>query len=143
MTTHTMPFGKHKGKPPGDVPQDYLTWFLKTCKLSPGLRAAVHDVLLQRGADPSNLPPEPEPNPAPCCRGCGGDDLALCWQLHRASEDGVFRLSARGAGRLLGVAPERALRWLRRLEYGVLECVERGGPGGKATSYRWVGGGGT
>jgi uncharacterized protein (DUF3820 family) len=32
----TLPFGRHKGKPLGDVPGDYLRWMLKECRLSSG-----------------------------------------------------------------------------------------------------------
>jgi uncharacterized protein (DUF3820 family) len=46
MVAHILPFGKHRGRSPGDVPTDYLNWLLRTCKISPGLRAAVRDELL-------------------------------------------------------------------------------------------------
>jgi uncharacterized protein (DUF3820 family) len=38
---HTLPFGRHKGKPLAEVPVDYLLWALRECKLSSGLFAAV------------------------------------------------------------------------------------------------------
>jgi hypothetical protein len=44
----TLPFGKHKGRPLGDVPGDYLRWMLRECKLSSGLRAAVGAELATR-----------------------------------------------------------------------------------------------
>ena len=48
--SHFLPFGKFRGRNPRDVPDtDYLLWFLKTCKPSTGLRAAVRAELLRRG----------------------------------------------------------------------------------------------
>ena len=36
-----MPFGKYKGRPLRDIPEDYLAWLLDNCELKPTLRQAV------------------------------------------------------------------------------------------------------
>jgi hypothetical protein len=57
---HTMPFGKHAGKPLGEVPSGYLAWLIREFKLSSGLRAAVPDELTRRNVD---TPPPPPTHP--------------------------------------------------------------------------------
>lgn len=80
MTAYQMPFGKYRSVSVQDIPASYLGWLLRTCKLSSGLRAAVREELMRRGADPASLPPElPAHRPARC-RQCGGADLRLYWQ---------------------------------------------------------------
>jgi hypothetical protein len=44
----SLPFGRHKGEPLGQVPSHYLAWFLRECKPSTGLRAAVAAELTRR-----------------------------------------------------------------------------------------------
>jgi uncharacterized protein (DUF3820 family) len=51
-----LPFGKHKDKPLGEVPDGYLLWVLRECKLSSGLHRAVSEELRRRGID---VPPPP------------------------------------------------------------------------------------
>ncbi len=108
MTTHTLPFGKHKGRPPADVPADYLDWMLRTCKLTPGLRGAIRGELLGRGADPSSLPPEPEAKALPQCRGCGGDEHRLHWQQLAGAGARVIRADCRRCGQYVCFAPQTA-----------------------------------
>lgn len=38
----TMPFGKHKGMPIGDLPKDYVTWLQKQGNLDPHLETALN-----------------------------------------------------------------------------------------------------
>lgn len=76
---HALPFGKHRGRPPREVPSDYLAWLLRETKLSSGLRAAVAGELRQRGWP---VPDEPPPEPSPCCRHCGGTALRRTWHEH-------------------------------------------------------------
>lgn len=41
-----MPFGKYRGKPLADLPDDYLAWVLDTCQdISPTLRRAIESQL--------------------------------------------------------------------------------------------------
>jgi hypothetical protein len=62
---HVMPFGKYKDKPLAEVPSPYLSWLLRECKLSSGLRAAVADELSRRSI---NAPAAPPPRPIVRCR---------------------------------------------------------------------------
>lgn len=49
MTTHWMPWGKHKGTPLEEVPTDYLVWVAGQRPIRPGwLRGAVDDELRRR-----------------------------------------------------------------------------------------------
>jgi hypothetical protein len=106
MTTHTLPFGKHRGKPPGDVPVDYLLWLVRTCKLSSGLRAAIRADLLAREVDEDQLPPEPQAQ-APCCRRCGHAALRLAWQPLAGTESSrVIRADCRACGAFVYFAPQ-------------------------------------
>jgi hypothetical protein len=76
---HSMPFGKHAGKPLPDVPTDYLEWALKETKLGSGLRAAVVAELGQRGV----AVPAAQPGPPPACRRCGDAGQVLTWERDR------------------------------------------------------------
>jgi hypothetical protein len=66
--------------------------------------------------------------------------VAVCRELQRATGDAPFFLSARTAGRLLGVTPTHAWRWLFLLQHDrILELVSRGGPKTmKASRYRYL-----
>jgi hypothetical protein len=66
--------------------------------------------------------------------------LLLCRELHRASRGGVWFLSCRTAGALLGIDHTAAWARMHLLEdEGVLVATERGIVGGKrATRYRYV-----
>jgi hypothetical protein len=97
---HRLPFGKHKGKTPVEVPGDYLAWLLANVRLSSGLRLAVSDELRSRGR---SVPPEPLP-PEPVCPDCGLDTrLYYGWLEASNGERRIQRLC--GCGRALGLAP--------------------------------------
>jgi hypothetical protein len=97
---HRLPFGKHKGKPPAEVPGDYLAWLLANVKLSSGLRIAIIDVLRSRGVPVAPLPPPPEP----VCPDCGLDTrLFYGWLEASNGERRIQRLC--GCGKPLGFAP--------------------------------------
>jgi hypothetical protein len=98
---HQLPFGKHRGKPPSAVPSDYLSWLLRTVKLSTGLRAAVRGELVSRGVA---LPPEPPPPPEPSCQRCGKVPLVYGWAQDRNGNRRIRRECSR-CGAWLGVAP--------------------------------------
>ena len=58
-----MPWGKHKGVPLADVPEDYLNWILKNAEnMSPELRAQIEQAQAARAA--ARPPPVPR-RPAP------------------------------------------------------------------------------
>jgi hypothetical protein len=73
---HALPFGKYRNQPLVEVPTDYLDWFLRSCKLSGGLRNAVTDELRRRG----NEPPPPPAIEIPSCR-CGAETVFIRWQI--------------------------------------------------------------
>lgn len=53
-----MPWGKHKGKPLGEVPRDYLEWAVRNADaMRPELRAAIE---LELGMLPNLMAPPPE-----------------------------------------------------------------------------------
>jgi hypothetical protein len=79
--SHHLPFGRYRGRPLPDVPAGYLAWLLSECKLSSGLRAAVHAELESRPDRPADLPAKSDP-PAPLCRRCNCADLRVSWQHH-------------------------------------------------------------
>ena len=54
----TIPFGKHKGKRFGDVPESYLRWILDTKDMRKGMKTAARLELDKRAAA--------TPKPAPC-----------------------------------------------------------------------------
>lgn len=71
-----MPFGKHRGKPLGEIPDGYLLWLLREAKLSSGLRLAVGNELRRRSVE---APPPPPPRRPPSCGYCGEVDFAVGW----------------------------------------------------------------
>ncbi len=50
-----MPFGKYKGLPVSEIPNDYLNWLWGNCKLQPDLKRAVCHAL--------NRPAQDKPRP--------------------------------------------------------------------------------
>ena len=77
----TLPFGRHKDKPLGEVPADYLLWLVRKCKLSSGLRTTIAGELSRRGVE---VPAPPPPRPIPPCRDCGpGAGHVLFWMQDR------------------------------------------------------------
>jgi hypothetical protein len=71
-----MPFGKYRGVPLGTVPEGYIRWALRECKLSSGLRSALSAELTLRGVE---VPPAPPPRPLPSCPRCPGVKPLLYW----------------------------------------------------------------
>jgi hypothetical protein len=97
---HRLPFGKHKGKSPAEVPCDYLVWLLTNVRLSSGLRLAVASELRARGR-PVRLPGLP---PEPVCPHCGLDTrIYYGWLEASNGERRIQRLC--GCGKPLGFAP--------------------------------------
>jgi hypothetical protein len=103
MTEHFMPFGKYRGHPPRSVPTHYLDWFIRTCKLSSGLRTAVRVELLSRPDGPRDLPPEPV-GPSLTCARCGGRETRLSWQQVGNGEKRI-RAECRRCQRFVAFAP--------------------------------------
>jgi hypothetical protein len=66
-TMTALPFGKYRGVPLADVPDNYLTWLARQ-KLTGRLRDAVAAELGRRGLGP---PPAPDQPPEPACPNCG------------------------------------------------------------------------
>jgi hypothetical protein len=66
--------------------------------------------------------------------------VGVCYHLAIKSRDGVFYLSTRSAGALLGVDHKKANRWLRLLCFdGVLKELAKGDASGRASRFRWTG----
>jgi hypothetical protein len=76
MNAQTIPFGKHQHTPLDEVPGDYLSWLLRNCKLSSGLRSAVAEELARRGVEA----PEDKPVQIPNCTRCGNTIRDFVWQ---------------------------------------------------------------
>lgn len=51
-----MPFGKHRGTPVDELPENYLTWVWENVRLREPLRSAVEDALFL------SCPPAPMPD---------------------------------------------------------------------------------
>jgi hypothetical protein len=101
VTAQTLPFGKHKGVPLCDVPDTYLTWVLRQCKLSSGLRTAVAEQLHARGIEP----PEPAPPAEPTCPRCGpAAGHRYHWQVDSLKRRHIKR-TCTGCGQWQGFAP--------------------------------------
>jgi hypothetical protein len=100
MTTHTLPFGRHKGAALANVPTPHLAWAIRTVRLSSGLRAAVRTELTSRPDCPSDLPDEPAPR-TPQCRRCGGVELRLAWQGLSRGTGRVIRGDCRRCGQFV------------------------------------------
>jgi hypothetical protein len=66
---------------------------------------------------------------------------ALCRELSRAVDGGVWYLSCHAAGKLLGVSHVTASSWLGRLaQAGVIVCTVRGSRNSMlASQYRYLG----
>src|SRR5581483_4224317 len=97
----TMPFGVHRGKPLPDVPEAYLLWAVRECRLSAPLRLAVGNELRRRGRE---APPAP-PRRIPACRACGpAAKVTYLWSEDRAGRK-YIRSECRACGRWLGAAP--------------------------------------
>lgn len=45
ITVWSMPFGKHKGKPVKDLPNDYLAWLSKQDNITGGLRESIETAI--------------------------------------------------------------------------------------------------
>src|SRR5262245_9367476 len=103
MIEHYLPFGKHRGQPPRDVPADYLGWLLRNCKLSSGLRNAIADELAGRGVAAPAIP-APTPKPPPHCRRCGGRELLVTWHEIRGGRR-TIRGDCCACGRLVAFLP--------------------------------------
>jgi hypothetical protein len=67
--------------------------------------------------------------------------VALCRELSRAVDGGVWYLSCRAAGKLLDVSHVTASDWLARLAHaGVIACAVRGSKNSMlASQYRYLG----
>jgi hypothetical protein len=75
---NTLPFGKWRGLPIGNVDTPYLLWFATSVKTSPGLARSIKAELQSRGTT-VDLPAEP--TEAPKCKQCGHADLAIAWRV--------------------------------------------------------------
>jgi len=102
--THALPFGKHKGQALPTVPAEYLTWAIRTVRLSSGLQRAVAAELARRGVDAPRPPPPPDPGP---CWRCGGLQYRCRWTEDRLGRRQVRRECA-NCGTWRGFAPRRA-----------------------------------
>jgi hypothetical protein len=80
MYVHSLPFGKHKGRPLPQVPSGYLQWLIRECKLSSGMRSAVADELRHRNID---APAPAPPRPLRPCRDHPDAELLLLWMEDR------------------------------------------------------------
>src|SRR5262245_27206176 len=100
----TLPFGRHRGKRPAEVPTAYLAWLLANVKLSTGVRAAVRAELWSRADRPAELPPDPPPS-APRCQRCGAREARLYWQ-QTADGNRRVRAECRRCQNFAGWAPQ-------------------------------------
>jgi uncharacterized protein (DUF3820 family) len=82
QTEHRLPFGRHKDKPMAEVPDGYLLWTLRDCKLSSGLRQTVADELQRRGID-APAPPIVHP---PDCQRCHSGMYRVDWMEDRRGQ---------------------------------------------------------
>jgi hypothetical protein len=101
-STVTLPFGKHRNCPLSEVPSHYLTWLASTCRLSSGLKAAVHAELRERG-EPVPAGPHRE-HTVPVCRRCPGAGFRCCWRIDAMGRR-TIRASCQCCDRHLSFAP--------------------------------------
>jgi hypothetical protein len=102
VVEHFLPVGKHQRKPLSEVPVDYLRWYLDTCRVSSGLRAAIKQELVRRGADPASLPADP-PRRLVACQRCGSREVRVSWQERRG--DALLRGDCARCGHFVGWQP--------------------------------------
>jgi hypothetical protein len=129
VVNHFIPFGKHRGKAPADVPADYLLWLLRACKLSTGLRGAIRSDLIRRGVDPSRLPPQPEAAPPPNCRRCGSPEMRLYWQELGGQGGRTIRADCKRCRQFVAFVPQTPANVARadaaRSPAGLLDVLTR------------------
>jgi hypothetical protein len=106
MDGYRLPFGRHRGEPLGQVPTDYLEWFLKTCKPSAGLRAVIRAELSARPDAPRDLPSEAEATVV-SCQSCGSGNVAVSWHEHRDGRRAI-RGDCRDCRKCIGFLPQTA-----------------------------------
>jgi hypothetical protein len=99
-----MPLGKHKDRPLGEIPSDYLDWLTRTVKLSAGLRTAVAEELARRGHAPPAQTRVPGPGPA-ACRHCRAAPLAVTWHEQHGGRRAI-RADCRRCGRFNAFLPQ-------------------------------------
>jgi hypothetical protein len=98
-TTHTLPFGRHKGRTVDRIDSGYLSWLL-TIRLSSGLRSAVVETLRSRGV----AVPEPPPHVPPSCSRCRGrTEISYSWFQDALGRSRIKRRCR--CGEDLGFAP--------------------------------------
>lgn len=99
---HVLYFGRHQGKPLGEIDLGYLQWALRECKLSSGLQAALTAEVERRGG---TAPPTPPPSVAPTCRRCVmvGGGVRLSW-LQQRNGTRAIRRTCDVCGASLGAA---------------------------------------
>ncbi len=95
-----LPFGKFKRKPLADVPDDYLLWALRKCRLSSGLCAVITGELQRRNLDAPTTPPPV----IPACRRCGDVGYLCRWRVDRLGRK-LIRADCRRCGRKLTFVP--------------------------------------
>jgi hypothetical protein len=101
MVAATLPVGKWKGRPLGEVDTSYLAYVLRDWKLSTGLRIAVADELRRRGLV---VPEQPLPPPPRCpdCKSAG--EPHYCWQEDSAGRRRI-RAECAACQKWLGFVP--------------------------------------
>ena len=78
-----MPFGKHKGTPLDELPDDYLVWLYDLDNLFPPLRRAVDEEYESRWGPAWEAPPPPPPV-EPRATNLTTDENALLTEMLRA-----------------------------------------------------------
>jgi hypothetical protein len=111
VAEYTLPFGKCRGSSPRSVPTGYLSWLLRACKLSTGLRAAALAELSSRPDRPGDLPPGPARGEV-VCRACGGVRVAVRWQ-ELAGGRRAIRADCDDCGRYVAFLPQTAANLAR------------------------------
>ena len=96
-----MPFGKHEGKPLGEVPSDYLCWAVRECdSLSGGMRLSIAEELRRRGVEPPQRRPKQEPK----CADHEADGFTCRWQTDSLGRRHI-KAECAACGRHLGFLP--------------------------------------